>query len=382
MISKNQIYRNLQKSLDRLPGGFKETESGVEICLLKHLFTPEEAEMAMQLSMKPEPLKRIYNRVKKKGISIKELQQLLDRMVYKGIILAHKEGFDERRYCNASFSTGGIMNFQVDRLTGNLMNDFRKYQEEARAKEKPATKRIPPLRTIPVRKSIPLPDKYPVSRYDDIRNLIENARNQIAVVNCICRQSRKLFGESCTKTDLMETCLMIGPDHARRHVEMGIGRYVTKEEALDILDKAQGAGLVLQPENSQQPEAICCCCGDCCVYLKALKNYPRPADLYLSNYYVKVDPELCTGCQECVERCQLEARVMVDGVATVNLDRCIGCGNCVLICPTNANQLLKKEKEFVPLKDKETVNRKMLSSRMGKWNMLKIRTKMLLGIKV
>jgi ferredoxin len=175
---------------------------------------------------------------------------------------------------------------------------------------------------------------------------------------------------------------MIGPDHARRHVEMGIGRYVTKEEALDILDKAQEAGLVLQPENSRQPEAICCCCGDCCVYLKALKNYPRPADLYLSNYYVKVDPELCTGCQECVERCQLEARVMVDGVATVNLDRCIGCGNCVLICPTNANQLLKKEKEFVPLKDKETVNRKMLSSRMGKWNMLKIRTKMLLGVKV
>jgi len=372
MTNESVIYHDLQKHLDKLPAGFPATESGAEIPLLKRLFTPEEAEMAMHLSMKPEPLKRIYNRVKKSGISIEELQKLLNLMVYKGIALAHEEGYKERHYSNATFSTPGIINYQLDnRLTKDLMNDFRQYQEDARAKAKPATKRIPPLRTIPVEKSIPLPEKYPVSHYDDVRKIIENTRGQIAVASCICRQSR-----------LIESCLMIGPDHAKRHIEMGIGRPITKEEALGILNKAQEAGLVLQPENSQKPDAICCCCGDCCVYLKPLKILPRPADMYLSNFYVEVDPELCNGCQECVEQCQLEARTMVDDVATVNLDRCIGCGNCVVICPTNANRLQKKEKELIPLKDKETVNMEIWSNRVGKWNMFKIRMKMLMGLRV
>jgi hypothetical protein len=60
MDKDSKIYRDLQKRLDRLPSGFPAMESGVEIRLLKHLFTPEEADMAAQLSMKPEPLKRIY----------------------------------------------------------------------------------------------------------------------------------------------------------------------------------------------------------------------------------------------------------------------------------------------------------------------------------
>jgi Na+-translocating ferredoxin:NAD+ oxidoreductase RNF subunit RnfB len=175
---------------------------------------------------------------------------------------------------------------------------------------------------------------------------------------------------------------MIQPDHAKRHVDMGIGRYITKEEAFDILEKAQDAGLVLQPENTQQPDAICCCCGDCCVLLKSLKKYPRPADLYETNYYVEVVPELCTGCQECVERCQLDARDMVDGVAAVNLDRCIGCGNCVVICAYGANILYKKEEETVPLKDKDALNMKILSKKVGTWNIQIMRMKRLLGLKV
>ncbi len=57
-------------------------------------------------------------------------------------------------------------------------------------------------------------------------------------------------------------------------------------------------------------------------------------------------------------------------------------GNCVALCPINANRLCKKETEKVPLKDKNTVNMKMLSGRAGGWNVLKIRMKMLLGLKV
>ncbi|MHC4499610.1 MAG: hypothetical protein ACYS21_10915, partial [Planctomycetota bacterium] len=256
MVTENQVYRELQRYLDRLPSGFPQVASGTDIRLLKRLFTPEEAEIAMQLSMKPEPLSRIYSRVKSTGMSLEELRQLLDSMMRKGIILTHEEGFNETYYGSAEFTAGGIYNFQVDRLTEDLINDYRQYQDERRAMAKPGARRIFPLRTVPVEQSIPLPEKYRVSDYDSVRQLVENARGQIAVANCICRQSTEILGGKCSKTDLVEACLLVSPDHAKRHVEMGIARYIPKEEAFDILDRAQQAGLVLQPENSQRPDAI------------------------------------------------------------------------------------------------------------------------------
>jgi electron transport complex protein RnfB len=382
MAVEDKVYRDLQRYLDRMPGGFPAVDSGLDIRLLKRFFTPEEAEMAMQLSMKPEPLARIHSRVKDKGVSPEELRQMLDNMMRKGIILTADEGYTETHYSNAEFAMGGIFNFQLSNLSRDLLTDYHQYQAERRTKEKPRPGGGLPLRTIPVAASIPVPEKYGVSDYDSVRNLIENAPGKIAVANCICRLTSGILEDGCKKTDLTEACLMIGPDHARRHVEMGIGRYVTKEEAFEILNKAQRDGLVLQPENSQRPEAICCCCGDCCVLLKMLNKHPRPVDLYVTNFYAEVIPELCMGCGECVTKCQLDARNMVNEVAEVNLDRCIGCGNCVVCCPTSANRMVKKEPEKVPLKDKETVNMKALERKAGKWNMLKIRAKMALGMKV
>ena len=382
MDNENRVYRELQQYLDRMPGGFPEVESGLDTKLLKRFFTPGEAGIAMQLSMKPEPLRRIYNRVGKSGITIEELRSILDRMMRKGAILTVAEGYDETHYCNAEFAMGGIFNFQINRLSKELLADYHQYMAERRSKARPGTGEGLPLRTIPVEESIPVPEKYRVSDYDSVSKLIENTPGQIAVANCICRQTSRILGNGCQKTDLEEACLIIGPDHARRHVDMGIGRYVSKEEAFEILHKAQQAGLVLQPENSQRPEAICCCCGDCCVLLKMLVKHPRPVELYITNFYAEVDRALCTGCEVCVEKCQLNAREMVDGIAEVNLDRCIGCGNCVVLCPEGANKMRKKEPEKVPPKDKTTVNMKALAGKVGAWNMLKIKTKMLLGLKV
>jgi electron transport complex protein RnfB len=382
MDTEEQVYRDLQRYLDRLPSGFPQVESGVDIRLLKRFFTPDEAEIAMQLSMKPEPLMRIYNRVKNTGMSIEELREMLDRMMRKGSILTLEEGYSETHYRSAEFAAGGIYNFQVERLTEDLINDYHQYIDERRAKAEPGARAIFPLRTVPVEESIPIPERYQIGDYDSVRKLVEDARGKIAVANCICRQTTEIFGGKCSKTDLIEACLLVGPDHAKRHVEMGIARYISKEEAFDILDKAQKAGLVLQPENSQRPEAICCCCGDCCVLLKMLTKHPRPVELYITNFYVEVDRELCTGCEECVDKCQLDARYMVDGIAEVNLDRCIGCGGCVVVCPSDANRLVKKEPEYVPFKDKDSMNMEILSGKLGWWNMFKLRTKMLLGMKV
>ena len=386
MDSHSQIYHELQRHLDRSPVGYPATESGVDKLLLEQLFTPEEAQIAIHISnIKLEPTRRIYKRIKKSGIemTIDELQQKLDHMVYKGLILAYRKGYKEKLYKNAGVTAGGIMDFQVDRLTSDLVDTFGQYHEE-RFVQAETTGRIgiPQLRTVPVDKSVDVPDKYMVSTFDDARYLVENAPGPIAVANCVCRQTRDIRGQSCTHSDIRETCLQIGPDHARQYVDMGIGRYITKDEAFKVLDKAREAGFIHQPENSLKPEAICCCCGDCCAILSAVKNSPRPVDMYASNYYAVVDKELCKGCGICIKRCQLEARSMADGFAVVNLDRCIGCGNCVVTCESKASSLQKKEIELVPPRDKDTMFMKILARKTGRWHMLKLRIKMLLGMRV
>jgi electron transport complex protein RnfB len=379
MEKEVKVYSKLQKYLDRMPISYPATESGVEIRILKHLFTPEEAEIALQLSMIPEPIERIHKRLKKSGVSIEQLQKNLDQMVYKGSIYGGKEG-DKKVYGNLPLAIG-IYEFQVERLTKDFAKDFLQYLDEKFASEVGKTK-IPLLRTIPVEKSIPVPEKYQVSNYDNVRYLVENARGQIAVANCVCRQTKDLVGESCTKTELRETCIITSPEEADYYVNVGIGRYTTKEEALDILEKAQEAGLILQPVNAKHPEAICCCCGDCCGILTSVKKFPRPADYYSSNFYAEVDPDLCSGCQICIDPCQMGAATMNDGVAAINLDRCIGCGNCVVICESNAIQLKKKDLEQSLPKDMNDMYTKILTKKVGKLNMLKIGAKMLLKLKV
>ena len=76
MDDENPVYRALQEHLNRLPEGYPPTESGTDIRLLKYVFTEEEAEIALELSIRPEPIKRIFRRVKKSGISLEELRKI------------------------------------------------------------------------------------------------------------------------------------------------------------------------------------------------------------------------------------------------------------------------------------------------------------------
>lgn len=357
MKTKSQVYRDLQKHLDKLPIGYPPTESGVEIRILKHLFTPEEARIAANLSMVPEPLGLIYERMKKTGMSIEELEQVLNRMVHKGTILTNTKD-NERYYRNAMLAVG-MFELQVERLTKDFTEDLLQYLDEAFAKELYRTK-IPQLRTIPIEKSIS-PERH-VSIYDDVRQIVESIDGQIAVANCVCRQAKDVIGESCTHTDLRETCLVFR-GVAKHHLDLGLARPITKEETFAILEKAEEAGLVLQPENTQRPSFICCCCGDCCAILTTVKKFPRPADLYATNYYAQVDPESCMRCGTCVDRCQLEAVATIDGVSIITRERCIGCGICVANCPSNAIQLKKEKEESLPPENTKALYMNIMSKR-------------------
>ena len=361
MTENVDIYRELQKHLDTLPIGYPATKSGVEIRLLKQLFTPEEAKVATKLSFSFDSLENIYKRVDSKLMSIKDLEKLLDSSVSKGATVVKKEG-DKKYYANAMFMIG-IYDMQSHRNSANIVEfwqDSSQYFKEGMDAEFMRSG-ICQFRVIPIEKSI-TPEHH-ITSYDDIRSVIEKVEGPIVVAECVCRHKKDVYGEPCKQTKLRETCFVLRDIFAKMYIENGWGRQVSKEEALEILSKTEEDGLVYEPGNAQRPGSLCCCCGDCCGYLSDMKELPKPTEFLKSNYYAEVDSDSCTGCGTCIDRCQMNALNLVDDISTVNHDKCIGCGACVPTCPADAIQLHRKEQETIPPKDwdelyAEILNRK------------------------
>jgi len=108
---------------------------------------------------------------------------------------------------------------------------------------------------------------------------------------------------------------------------------------------------------------VCCCCGCCCDLVTNIKKIEKPWELFHTNYYAKVDPDLCIGCETCVNRCQMDAITMIDDIATVNQKMCIGCGNCVPTCNEEAIRLFKKETQYIPPKSTTELYFKIMDKR-------------------
>ena len=385
MLSKDEIYKKLCKEIDeRLPIGFPAHDSGLEIQILKDLFTPEEAEVAIHLSALPEPLHKIHKRVTKNGISISKerLAELLNNLNIKGAIQGGGSVYDKKhnrsRYRLLHWAIG-IFEYQLGRFTKEFAELAKDYSLGAFYKEFHKKKTPGQMRTIPVEKS--LSPEYTVSTYDNIRDIITNKVDKIAIINCVCREQHDVLEEKCELSTTRRCCVMFN-DSAARRIKDGSGKEVSKEEIFDILKKYQKEGFVLQPENNQNPSFMCVCCGCCCGVLTMAKQFPKPAEYYSSNFYAQSTPELCNGCEICVNRCQMDAISLNDDVAIVNLDRCIGCGNCIATCGMNAMKLYKKGKKVAPSKTSGRMYMKIMMKKRGFLGTLKMAGRILTGRKV
>ncbi len=180
----------------------------------------------------------------------------------------------------------------------------------------------------------------------------------------------RLVDHDCGKP--LETCLAFDSS-ADYFVQDGRGRYVTREEALAIIRKAEETGLVLQPGNSKTPGNLCMCCGCCCGVLRSLKMNPNPASRVSSPFYAVLDQDVCAGCGTCLDRCQMEAISLPDGFAELDLTRCIGCGLCVTTCPNNALTLVRKPEALQPSIPKDVVRMTIrLAQSRGKLGLLQM----------
>jgi ferredoxin len=228
----------------------------------------------------------------------------------------------------------GIWEYHVNDLSPELIKDMNEYMPTLI--DTKVWQKAPQLRTIPVNRSIEA--KLEILPFEKAEELIDSQK-KLLVAPCICRRERSIMGEECDRPE--EACLIFGKA-AEYYQRNGLGRLIEKQEALDILKKADEAGLVLQPGNAQRAANICCCCGCCCAVLRTLKEYPKPAGLVSSPFYAALNRDDCEGCEKCIERCQMDALRMEDDKASLDADRCIGCGLCVTTCPTGALTLERK----------------------------------------
>jgi electron transport complex protein RnfB len=358
MADGTDPYRELQQHLDKMPVGYPATTSGVEINLLKTIFTPEEAKIATHLDYKHKTVDQIFETAQADVGSKEELAQSLDEIVAKGGI-ARRERDGKKQYALLPLVLWGIYEYQLKRLSPEFLQSFGQYLQSEFGYEL-ATSPLPKMRVIPVEESVPA--EHQVATYDELRHLIDGAGEHIGLQECICRKVMDLQGKPCQSTDRREVCMSFG-DLAELYIEEGWGRRISQQEALAFARQNEEEGLVLMPGNEQEAAFMCACCSDCCGMLGMLKYQPRPADAVASNYYAQVNVELCTGTGTCAGRCPIEAVQLTNGTAAVDLGRCIGCGLCVPTCPQRALSLVQKAQPVVPPRTEEELFDRILAGK-------------------
>jgi ferredoxin len=219
-----------------------------------------------------------------------------------------------------------------------IQGGFYKYYEASK-------KGTPMARIIPVNRAIEANQKV-LAAEEAHDYILNHTTEELSLVPCPCRtRTEKMGVRECNDKFPIGACIMLGL--AVQHFETtGLGKRVTKQQAIEYFDEMQALGLVGQTFNASYGDfIICLCCGCCCSQVRGRTRWNNPDALSPSNF-VPRPGEDCIGCGTCAERCFFGA-ITVDeetGQAEADPDKCIGCGVCTLACPQETLKLHRYER--------------------------------------
>lgn len=336
MDSSISPYKRLAERLDALPNGFPPTPDGAELRLLEKLYTPAEAALAAELRLTLETPAQVAARLQAAGpvgADERTLKDLLKTMARKGLINAGRaEG--GLGYGLLPFVVG-IYEAQAGRVDAELAQLFEVYYRQAFGQVTgidPAFHRV-----IPVGESVPV--DLGLQPYENARQIVGNAQAW-GVLDCICRTQKALIGQACGHP--IDVCMTLSQkpgafDHAPAI------RALSREQALETLQRAAQAGLVHSVSNTQEGLTyICNCCACSCGILRGVVELGFAGAVARSGFINRVDEAACIGCEECVPFCQFGALSLSDFVIQVARMGCTGCGVCISHCPQGALGLVRR----------------------------------------
>jgi NAD-dependent dihydropyrimidine dehydrogenase PreA subunit len=360
----DDAYKKLTKHVSSLGMGYPDKDELLEI--LKENFTPLEAKVVLAIPTKvipfePVPISEI---TPPQNISRKELESILSNLTQRGLLFSARMKDGSKGYALQQFGYGFPQtSFWKGVNTPNakkMAELFTKYSKIEDLKEVYGSTETKNYRYIPAPPAFE-PDSHAVFPFEMMEEVIQRVK-VIALAHCPCRTMAHLIGKK--KCDHpFENCMKCN-ELAEYLIETGIGREITKQEALEVTRKSEEAGLVHLVDNAREGiQHICNCCGCCCWSVGTIRRKKIPRDVLMATYFLReTDQEKCTGCGQCVEICPVQVIKMEGDFPVVDKDWCIGCGVCAIPCPSSAVKLVRKS-DAVPPKDFKELHQQILRER-------------------
>ncbi|WP_411329370.1 FAD-dependent oxidoreductase [Blautia hansenii] len=307
MAEKRELILKLgQKITDRI--GHKVTVDDPEYWGLACIVTDEMAEVALKMKVrKPMTFPQL---LKSTGKEEKELEKLLEEMSIVGLLEYNWENPQkEKQYILPMFVPGSAEFTNMNRKQLEEHPELGRFFERmSRLPLEKVTPMVPPggagigMHVIPVEKAIEMENQS--IDIEHISHWLKKYEGKYAASPCSCRLSRQTYEEGCAD-DPEDWCIAVG-DMADYVVETQKGgRYITYEEVLDILKKAEDNGFVHQITNIDGKNkifAICNCNVNVCYALRTSQLFNTP-NMSRSAYVAHVKTENCVACGRCVEYC-------------------------------------------------------------------------------
>ena len=358
------VYKKLSKHLSSLGMGYPPKEELLEI--LTHNFTTMEAEVALSIPtnvipFEPVPISKI---TPKAEIPRKELENILESMARRGLLYSKKTKNGEIGYALQQFGYGFPQTFfwgGVDTPHAKGMAELIvKYAKKEELYKVYGSTRTKAFRYIPSSLNIE-PESHAVFPFEMMGSVIEQA-HVIALVHCACRATAELMERRQCEHPLA-VCIKYD-ELAEYVIEKRIGKEITKQEALNVINRCEEAGLVHLVDNAREGiKHTCNCCSCCCWSVGTIRRRKIPRDVLMATYFLReTDQAKCTGCGQCVDICPVNALKMVDESPVVDREWCIGCGVCAVPCPVSAIKLVRKS-DAIPPKSFKQLHKQILKER-------------------
>lgn len=315
---------------------------------IKLLFTPEEAQIAQHLEVKPLSVRTISKRI---GKDRKETKIILKDMADKGLI-QDIGGYSYFITVAHLFNIGFKYSKALERLGKEGAQLYQQFfiEEKYYKRYESSDAGTSLMRIIPINKAIDR--KSEILNVEEVHEILDHCQRPIVITDCPCRNRTEILGirECKDKYPIEETCFQLGA-FGKYFLDRGEGKELTIEMAHEKVDELAKLGLIFTCENVKQHnhQVLCCCCPCCCSLLRGMTRFEDKNEncVSKSNYVSKVDQELCKGCGMCIERCAFNAITINEEKASVDQMKCYGCGSCAIQCPTGAIKLHRKERSEI-----------------------------------